>query len=108
MVIRFRMGFLHDNEPDFLKVNSFINCDNPLFILLKLMSFINTSKDVIMLLLFLFRIKSDAVPGRPNQYHVILIVWYLLWSMFESCGVNHAFMLYKLFPLNLMLNFILI
>ena len=48
-----------------------------------------------MHLLFLSRIKSDAVPGRLNQYLVILIVWYLLWSMFELCGVNHAFMLYK-------------
>lgn len=64
------MGFLYDNEPDFLKENSFINCDNPLFILLKLMSFINTSKDVIMLLLYLIRFKSDAVPGRLNQFLV--------------------------------------
>jgi len=31
------VGFLYDNEPDLLKVNSFIDCDNPLFILLKLM-----------------------------------------------------------------------
>jgi hypothetical protein len=37
MVIRFRMGFLYDNEPDLSKVNSFINSDNPLFILLKQM-----------------------------------------------------------------------
>jgi hypothetical protein len=71
MVIRSRMGFLYDNEPDFLKENSFINCDNPLFILWKLMSFINTSKDVIMLLLYLIRFKSDAVPGRLNQFLVI-------------------------------------
>ena len=62
------------------------------------MSFINTSKDVIMLLLFLIRSQSDAVPGRLNQSLVILIDWYFLWPMFESCGVNHAFMLYKLFP----------
>lgn len=71
MVIRSWMGFLYDNEPDFLKENSFINCDNPLFILLKPMSIINTSKDVIMLLLYLIRIKSDAVPGRLNQFLVI-------------------------------------
>ena len=56
------------------------------------MSFINTSKDVIMLLQSLFRLKSDAVPGRLNQYLVILIDRYLLWTMFELCGVNHAFM----------------
>jgi hypothetical protein len=37
MVTWFRMGFLYDNEPDSLKENSFINCDNPLFILWKLM-----------------------------------------------------------------------
>jgi heme/copper-type cytochrome/quinol oxidase subunit 2 len=64
------------------------------------MSFINTSKDVIMLLLFLIRFKSDAVPGRLNQYHVILTDRYLLWPMFELCGVNHAFMHYKLFLSN--------
>jgi antibiotic biosynthesis monooxygenase (ABM) superfamily enzyme len=45
-----------------------------------------------MLLLYRSWFKSDAVPGRSNQYHVILIVWYFLWSMFELCGVNHAFM----------------
>ena len=33
MVIGFRVGFLYDNEPDYYKVNSFINSDNPLFIL---------------------------------------------------------------------------
>lgn len=65
------MGLLYDNEPDLLKGNTFINSDNPLFVLLKLMSFTYTSKDVIMLLLYLFRFKSDAVPGRPNQFHVI-------------------------------------
>lgn len=53
-----------------------------------------------MHLLYLFRVKSDAVPGRLNQYLVILIVRYLLWTMFELCGVNHALCLYKLFPLN--------
>ena len=56
------------------------------------MSFTYTSKDVIMLLLCLFRLKGDAVPGRLNQYLVILIDWYFLWPMFELCGVNHAFM----------------
>ena len=89
------MGFLYDNEPDKLKVNTFVNGDNPLFVLLKQMQITYTSKDVIMLLLFLIRIKSDAVPGRLNQYRVILTVRYLLWSMFELCGVNHAFTLYK-------------
>lgn len=57
-----------------------------------------------MHLLFHIRPKSDAVPGRLNQYHVTSIVWYLLWPMFELCGVNHAFMLYKLYPLSLMLK----
>lgn len=94
------MGFLYDNEPDSLKVNTFINCDNPLFILLKQTSFINTSKDVIMHLLFLIRFESDAVPGRLNQSLVILIDRYLLWTMFELCGVNHAFTHYKLFLSN--------
>ena len=37
------------------------------------MSITHTSKDVIMLLLFLFRFKSDAVPGRLNQSLVTLI-----------------------------------
>lgn len=92
MVIGFRMGFLYDNEPDYLKVNTFTNCDNPLFILLKQMSFVDTSKDVIMHLLSLFGFKSDAVPGRLNQFLVTLIDRYLLWTMFELCGVNHAFM----------------
>ena len=59
------------------------------------MSFTYTSKDVIMLLQFLFRVKSDAVPGRPNQSHVILTDRYFLWPVFELCGVNHAFMHYK-------------
>lgn len=59
-----------------------------------------------MHLLYHTRLKSDAVPGRLNQFLVILIVWYLLWSMLELCGVNHAFMLYKLFLLNLMFNFL--
>lgn len=59
------------------------------------MSFINTSKDVIMHLLYLIRFKSDAVPGRLNQFLVILIDRYLLWPMLELCGVNHAFMLCK-------------
>ena len=45
-----------------------------------------------MHLLYLIRVKSDAVPGRLNQFLVILIVWYILWPMFELCGVNHAFM----------------
>ena len=71
MVIRFRMGFLYDNEPDLSRVNTIVDCDNPLFILSKLMSFTYTSKDVIMHLLFLIRVKSDAVPGRLNQYLVI-------------------------------------
>ena len=93
MVTWVRMGFLYDNEPDQLKVNTFVNGDNPLFVLLKQMQITYTSKDVIMLLLFLIRIKSDAVPGRLNQYRVILTVRYLLWSMFELCGVNHAFTL---------------
>jgi hypothetical protein len=92
MVIGFRMGFLYDNEPDYLKVNTFINCDNPLFILLKQMSFVDTSKDVIMHLRSLFGFKSDAVPGRLNQFLVTLIDRYLLWTMLELCGVNHAFM----------------
>ena len=48
-----------------------------------------------MLLLYHSWIKSDAVPGRSNQSPVILIVWDILWSMFELCGVNHAFMHYK-------------
>jgi len=64
------------------------------------MSFTYTSKDVIMLLLYLFRFKSDAVPGRLNQFLVILIDRYLLRSMLELCGVNHAFMLFKLFLLS--------
>ena len=56
-----------------------------------------------MLLLCHFRLKSDAVPGRLNQCLVLSIVWYLLWSMFELCGVNHAFMHWKSYHLNLML-----
>jgi heme/copper-type cytochrome/quinol oxidase subunit 2 len=57
-----------------------------------------------MHLLFLFRFKSDAVPGRLNQYLVILTVWYLLWTVFELCGVNHAFMPLQMSLLNLMLK----
>ena len=57
-----------------------------------------------MHLLCLFRFKSDAVPGRLNQYLVISIDWYLLWTMFELCGVNHAFMPLQMSLLNLMLN----
>lgn len=53
-----------------------------------------------MLLLYLFGLKSDAVPGRLNQYHVILIDWYLLWTMFELCGVNHGLCHYKSLLLN--------
>lgn len=45
-----------------------------------------------MLLLSLFRLKSDAVPGRLNQFPVTLIVRYLLRPVLELCGVNHAFM----------------
>jgi len=48
-----------------------------------------------MLLLYLFRVKSDAVPGRSNQYHVTSIVRYLLRAVFELCGVNHALCLCK-------------
>ena len=59
-----------------------------------------------MRLLYLSRIKSDAVPGRLNQYHVILIDWHLLWTMFELCGVNHAFMPLQMSLLNLMLNYL--
>jgi Cytochrome C oxidase subunit II, periplasmic domain len=57
-----------------------------------------------MLLLYLFRFKSDAVPGRLNQYLAILIDWYLLWTMFELCGVNHAFTPLQMSLLNSMLN----
>jgi hypothetical protein len=41
-----------------------------------------------MLLQFLFGIKSDAVPGRLNQYQPILIVRHILWPVFELRGVN--------------------
>ncbi len=64
------------------------------------MSFTYTSKDVIMLLRYLFRVKSDAVPGRLNQFHVTLTDRNFLWAMFELCGVNHAFMHCKLLPLD--------
>lgn len=57
-----------------------------------------------MRLLFPFRFKSDAVPGRLNQYHVISIDWYLLWTMLELCGVNHAFMHCKSYLSSLMPN----
>jgi heme/copper-type cytochrome/quinol oxidase subunit 2 len=50
-----------------LEVNSFINGDNPLFVLLKPISFLSTSKDVIMHFLYRVGVKSDAVPGRLNQ-----------------------------------------
>jgi len=64
--------------------SSIINVDNPLFLPLKLNTFINTSKDVIILLLFLFRLKSDAVPGRLNQFLAILIDWNILWTVLRA------------------------
>jgi Cytochrome C oxidase subunit II, periplasmic domain len=48
------------------------------------------SKDVIIPSQFHFGFKSDAVPGRLNQYQHLLTELDILWTMSELCGVNHG------------------
>lgn len=82
-------------------MNSFIHCDNPLYLLLNYIQIIGTAKDVIIHLLFLFSFKIDAVPGRINQ----LLTFVNRSGVFhgqcsELCGVNHAFMPIQLIALS--------
>jgi hypothetical protein len=54
-----------------------------------------------MLLLYHFRRESDAVPGRLNQWLVILIVRCILWTMLELCGINHGYMPIEVVGINM-------